>query len=433
MKIKNIKNSHNNFTHKIMYFLAQKLFPNDLEKITKKLLNNNTQIEVDYPLIEILVTAEDKRFFRHPGFDIFAILRAAFFYTFKSTKSGASTIEQQLVRTITQNKEYSLKRKCKEIILASALGHRFSKNRIAKTYLQIAYYGYNIKNLSEAKKKLQKIKFLQADDIPFACIALLKFPLPSQQTDEYKYNFLRRIHTIKNKFNFTEIKTFSIHLNKIDTSLSNNIKGYIPKKAFCPLKEYNIDKNELSNFIYMYIFKNIPFFLIKKPLIYHEVCKFISQKLDININDIFLTGSANLGFSLSPDKLCNRYKPLSSDLDFFVISESLFLRLAEDIEIWKKDTTSQTIQKKIDDVERMKNKCNFVDTWHIPTIYKEVSKCRNTMYQACLLINKLYGEKIVSDDGKKSASLRCYKNYQSAIQQISINIESALKKNMDKN
>ena len=135
-----------------MYFLAQKLFPNDLEKIIKKLLNNNTQIEVDYPLIDILVTAEDKRFFRHPGFDIFAILRAAFFYIFKSTKSGASTIEQQLVRTITQDKEYSLKRKCKEIIFASALVHLFSINRIAKAYLQIAYYGYNIKNLRVSTK-----------------------------------------------------------------------------------------------------------------------------------------------------------------------------------------------------------------------------------------------------------------------------------------
>ena len=136
-----------------MYSVSEAFFYVDLKRILDKFINCNMLERVDYTLIEILVAAEDRRFFKHPGFDIFAILRATFFYIFQKKRSGASTVEQQLVRTITQDREYSLKRKMKEVILASALGYRFSKNKIAECYLLSAYYGHNIKGLSGAIKK----------------------------------------------------------------------------------------------------------------------------------------------------------------------------------------------------------------------------------------------------------------------------------------
>lgn len=386
---------------------------------------------VDYTLIEILVAAEDRRFFKHPGFDIFAILRATFFYIFQKKRSGASTVEQQLVRTITQDREYSLKRKMKEVILASALGYRFSKNKIAECYLLSAYYGHNIKGLSGATKKISTLKYIKKNDIPFACIALLKFPLPSHQTEEYKGKILTRIDTIKNKFKPSEIERLCVIFNSKITNFPSKIKGYIPFKAFCPANSHDFSKEEIEKFIHMYIFKNIPFFLRKNPLIYYDVCQYISKYIDVNMNDVFLTGSANFGFSLAPKNFCNKYKPLKSDLDFFVVSENLFLRLSNDIDAWKKDTTSSRNDEKVKFVEGLRDKRNYIDTWHIPIIYKETAKCRAVMHKVCHLINKLYGEKIVNDDGQKSSSIRCYKNYESAIRQLSINISSSLKNSIN--
>ena len=54
---------------------------------------------------------------------------------------GASTIEQQLVRVLTNDYERTLKRKLKEIYLASHLRKYADKETIAIAYLDIAYYG----------------------------------------------------------------------------------------------------------------------------------------------------------------------------------------------------------------------------------------------------------------------------------------------------
>ena len=103
------------------------------------------------------------------------------------------------------------------------------------------------------------------------------------------------------------------------------------------------------------------------------------------------------------------------------MSKNLFLRLSNDIDAWKKDTTSSRNDEKVKFVEGLRDKRNYIDTWHIPIIYKDTAKCRAVMHKVCHLINKLYGEKIVNDDGQKSSSIRCYKNYESAIRQLSIN------------
>lgn len=428
MKARMIQNISNSLINKIMHSVSAVFFRDDIEKIIRVLLNCNRFGVADCIFIKILVAAEDKRFFKHPGFDIFAILRAIFFYITQRQRSGASTIEQQLVRTITQNKSNSFKRKIKEIILASALGYKFSKNKIAECYLSLAYYGHDINGLACAIKKISSLKYIRKDDIPFACIALLKFPLPSSQSEEYRGKLLTRISTIRDKINPADIKHFCSILSSGNTCFLSKVRGYIPIKAFCPANRCVPCKEDIEKIIYMYIFKNIPFFLRKKPLIYYEACHYISKNLNVDINDIFITGSANLGFSLAPQKYCRKYKALKSDLDFFVVSENLFFRLSEDIEKWKNDSNGKDCDK-IKNAERMRDDRKFIDTWHIPVRYSETSKCRKTMYKVCFLINKLYGEKIVSEDGRKSSSIRCYKDYESAIRQISKNIADSLGKN----
>ena len=76
--------------------------------------------ELDGMLMEMLVTGEDRRFLRHCGFDPAAIARAAF-WTLRGRLQGASTIEQQLVRTITGEKQIRTTRKIREILLAASV------------------------------------------------------------------------------------------------------------------------------------------------------------------------------------------------------------------------------------------------------------------------------------------------------------------------
>lgn len=97
-------------------------------------------------LIAATIAVEDKEYYNHPGFDAFALLRALIQnYTSGEVVSGASTITQQLARTLffspQERVEISMRRKAREIILAAELTRRYSKDEILELYLNEISYG----------------------------------------------------------------------------------------------------------------------------------------------------------------------------------------------------------------------------------------------------------------------------------------------------
>lgn len=102
--------------------------------------------------IQAVLVLEDKRFFKHCGFDLVAIVRAMLSNILTNRKSGASTIEQQLVRTITGHRQRTLSRKILEIYLAYIVSSHYSKTDILKAYAHFAYYGRNSTGIINASK-----------------------------------------------------------------------------------------------------------------------------------------------------------------------------------------------------------------------------------------------------------------------------------------
>lgn len=89
------------------------------------------------------VAVEDKDFYKHRGFDIKGIVRAALVdILHRGGKQGGSTITQQLVK-LTQdfNQNRSIALKLKELILAVELERTYTKDDILKSYLNAAPYG----------------------------------------------------------------------------------------------------------------------------------------------------------------------------------------------------------------------------------------------------------------------------------------------------
>ncbi|MBA2882489.1 penicillin-binding protein 1A [Desulfosalsimonas propionicica] len=89
-----------------------------------------------------LLTTEDRQFRDHSGLDIKGILRALV-HDIKtgSLTQGASTITQQLAKTLFLTPEKSLERKLKEAFLALQLERRYTKDEILELYLNQIYYG----------------------------------------------------------------------------------------------------------------------------------------------------------------------------------------------------------------------------------------------------------------------------------------------------
>ena len=108
-------------------------------------------------LVAATIATEDKEFYSHPGYDLFAIARALWQnYVSGETVSGASTITQQLARSIllspTERTQRTYLRKAREIILAAEITRRYSRDEILEIYLNEIYYGnlaYGIQAASE--------------------------------------------------------------------------------------------------------------------------------------------------------------------------------------------------------------------------------------------------------------------------------------------
>jgi len=93
-------------------------------------------------LIQAFVAAEDASFYSHKGIDYFGIIRAAFKNIISMRKKeGASTITQQVTKTMLLTPEKKLSRKIKEAILAKRMEEKLTKDEILYLYLNQIYLG----------------------------------------------------------------------------------------------------------------------------------------------------------------------------------------------------------------------------------------------------------------------------------------------------
>lgn len=145
-------------------------------------------------LEKFVLVLEDRRFYYHPGFDLYSIFRVTLRRIQKQKiTGGASTIEQQFVRTITDRREYKISRKIREIFLSILISMKYEKNLILRTYLEIAYTGYNLIGVQQASQFYyrvtpQNLNFKQAAHIA----SLLKYPMPKSVSKKWEEKINKR-------------------------------------------------------------------------------------------------------------------------------------------------------------------------------------------------------------------------------------------------
>ncbi len=102
-------------------------------------------------LVEAILSAEDDRFYIHPGVDYQGILRAAYYLIITGQKSqGGSTITMQVARNFFLTREKTYFRKVNEILLALKIERELSKDNILELYLNKMYMGKRAYGVSAA-------------------------------------------------------------------------------------------------------------------------------------------------------------------------------------------------------------------------------------------------------------------------------------------
>ncbi|MEG0542485.1 MAG: transglycosylase domain-containing protein, partial [Angelakisella sp.] len=124
--------------------------------------NEGSRIWIDYEdmppqLFDVLISVEDKRFMEHNGVDLMGTVKEGFKYVLskvglgsRDDVRGASTITQQLVRNITNDREDSVSRKLREIFRALKVAKYYSRDQILESYLNTVPFGNNTNGVQAA-------------------------------------------------------------------------------------------------------------------------------------------------------------------------------------------------------------------------------------------------------------------------------------------
>lgn len=121
-----------------------------------------------------IVNYEDQYFYRHPGFNPFAMFNA-FLENSKAKRiiRGGSTITQQVIRLSRDHKQRTYFEKLIEFILSTRLELRYSKNKILSLYGAHAPFGGNVVGLEMASWRYFGVEPSQLSWAETATLAVL--------------------------------------------------------------------------------------------------------------------------------------------------------------------------------------------------------------------------------------------------------------------
>jgi penicillin-binding protein 1A len=101
-----------------------------------------------------IVAIEDRKFYRHWGFDLEGLARAAVVNAQAGrVVQGGSTLTQQLAKNLFLSSEQSMRRKAQELLLSVWLESRFNKEELLSLYMSRVYFGAGAWGIEAASRR----------------------------------------------------------------------------------------------------------------------------------------------------------------------------------------------------------------------------------------------------------------------------------------
>ncbi|MGB0968818.1 MAG: penicillin-binding protein 1A, partial [Halocynthiibacter sp.] len=150
---------------------------------------------------QAFISAEDKNFYNHAGFDAMGILAAVRDAARGGRVRGASTITQQVMKNFLLGGERRLERKIKEIILAARIEGTLDKEAILELYLNEIFLGQNSYGVSAAAQTYfnKTLSELNLEEVAYLA-ALPKGPSNYHPVREYERAVTRRNFVLKEMY-----------------------------------------------------------------------------------------------------------------------------------------------------------------------------------------------------------------------------------------
>ncbi len=194
---------------------------------------------------QAFISAEDKNFYTHAGYDARGIAAAGFeaIKTRGKTVRGASTITQQVMKNFLLSGDRQAERKIKEIILAARLEETLDKERILELYLNEIFLGQNSYGVAAAAQTYFNKSLSQLAPHEAAFLASLpKAPSDYHPVREKERLQARRDFVLKEMFEngYLDKETYEIELAAPLRSVQNG--DFESFRTALPPRDYFTDE-----------------------------------------------------------------------------------------------------------------------------------------------------------------------------------------------
>ncbi|UWQ97519.1 PBP1A family penicillin-binding protein [Rhodobacteraceae bacterium M385] len=178
------------------------------------------------------VSAEDRNFYNHSGYDPRAIV-AAFVDAVRSRGQdvrGASTITQQVMKNFLLDGSRTVERKVREIILAARIERTLSKDRILELYLNEIFLGQNSYGVAAAAQTYfnATLEDLTLEQVAYLA-ALPQAPSRFHPVDDYERAINRRDYVLREMYEngyITRDEMETAQATALETVQGGHIEAY---------------------------------------------------------------------------------------------------------------------------------------------------------------------------------------------------------------
>ena len=216
-------------------------------------------------LKEAFIALEDARFMKHHGVDwirTFGVIVKP-----KNIGQGGSTITQQLIKNITNNKEVTIVRKYREILMALNLEENYDKDVILEAYLNTLYLGSGCYGVKTASEKYFGKDVSELDAAECACLAVItKAPTKYNPLLNPEENLKRRNHCLKLMYDEGKGCLNEEEYNAATTEnlIFTNSPDYVPSDKIKDTKTANEGEKVINSFYVDYVIQAVRDDLMEK-------------------------------------------------------------------------------------------------------------------------------------------------------------------------
>jgi hypothetical protein len=215
---------------------------------------------------------------------------------------------------------------------------------------------------------------------------------------------------------------------EVDTRLKDLSEPYPEAKRFYEILSQSSRRGR-EILVRLWLTEGIPFAFRECPAIYEELRGWLGYRLEVHPKQIALLGSSRIGFSMARPPEFGRDFGKHSDLDFVVVSLDLFCRFEKTFnefkqhlinnEVSPRNAREQAFWESNIEFGKRNLPLGFFDADKLP--YLDRYPAAQHLGQAMWLVIKKIK---VTDKAPcvNKASVRVYKNWQSLINRVSLNL-----------